>query len=85
MNKIAINDNLIRELVKDIRYKVLSNGSVWTIVPEKGFGISAKGHTISWKRIRAEVDKCILVCKNCHGEIHDELFQSSTIGRASLC
>ncbi|ATW58232.1 hypothetical protein CNR37_00015 [Pseudomonas phage ventosus] len=27
----------------------------------------------SWDKIRAEVDKCILVCSNCHKEIHDQL------------
>jgi len=24
----------------------------------------------SWKSLKAELDKCILVCRNCHGEIH---------------
>ena len=24
----------------------------------------------SWKRAKVELDKCILVCANCHGEIH---------------
>ena len=23
--------------------------------------------------MKNEVDKCILVCRNCHGEIHEEL------------
>lgn len=38
---------------------------------EKDFAISVNGHTRSWEAIKAEVDKCILVCCRCHREIHD--------------
>jgi len=37
----------------------------------KDFSISQKGHTRSWDIIKVELDKCILVCANCHREIHD--------------
>jgi hypothetical protein len=40
---------------------------------EKDFGISEKGYTRSWEKVKIELDKCILVCSNCHAEIHDEL------------
>lgn len=37
---------------------------------EKDFGISAKGYTRSWETVKKELDKCVLVCSNCHKEIH---------------
>jgi transcription elongation factor Elf1 len=37
---------------------------------EKDFGISAKGYTRSWDRVKKELDKCTLVCANCHREVH---------------
>ena len=41
----------------------------------KEFGISVDGSTRSWARIKAEADKCVLVCANCHREIHGGITQ----------
>lgn len=37
---------------------------------QKDFGLSARGLTRSWEKMQPEIDKCILVCANCHAEIH---------------
>ncbi|MBP9751982.1 MAG: HNH endonuclease [Candidatus Moranbacteria bacterium] len=40
---------------------------------QKDFGISQDGLTRSWERIRKEIEKCILICSNCHREEHVRL------------
>jgi len=45
---------------------------------KKGFGLSAKGITRSWDKTRQEIDKCVLICANCHREIHAGITQLPT-------
>ena len=42
---------------------------------KKDFQISGK--SVSWDRIKIELDKCVLVCSNCHSEIHSDLDESN--------
>jgi len=42
---------------------------------KKEFDLSSKGLTRSWEKIQLEIKKCILVCANCHMEIHDGITQ----------
>lgn len=39
---------------------------------EKDFNIGYKGYTRSWEKVKKEIDKCMLVCSNCHAEIHEK-------------
>jgi hypothetical protein len=42
---------------------------------KKEFGLSARGLTRSWEKIKKETDKCVLVCANCHRELHGGVTQ----------
>lgn len=39
---------------------------------QKDFGIGS-GNSISWDRTKVELDKCALLCANCHREEHARL------------
>lgn len=42
---------------------------------QKDFSVSGK--TMAWERIREEIDKCVLLCANCHAELHAGIIDSS--------
>jgi len=42
---------------------------------KKDFGLSAHGITHSWEKIQKEIQKCVLICANCHREVHAGITQ----------
>lgn len=37
----------------------------------KDFGLSARERDVKWSKYVEEIKKCILVCHNCHSELHN--------------
>ena len=43
----------------------------------KDFSISEKGYTRSWSKVKEELNKCMLLCANCHREFHAKVAASA--------
>lgn len=41
----------------------------------KSFTISVKGLSYSWDSVLEEARKCVLLCKNCHTEVGNNIIQ----------
>lgn len=41
----------------------------------KDFSLSESGITRSWERVKKELDKCVMLCSNCHKEVHAGIAQ----------
>lgn len=51
---------------------------------KKTFGIAGQGITRSWQKIKEELDKCMLLCHNCHAEYHSGLWEPHDRGSIPL-
>ncbi len=53
-------------------------------VSEKDFGIAFKGYTRAWEKVKKELDQCLLLCSNCHAEVHAKEDNAAPVGNSRL-
>lgn len=51
---------------------------------EKSYGIAVNGTCHDLEKDLAEIQKCILVCANCHREIHDGLYSQEELNKLKI-
>lgn len=91
MTKYYDNTVRWRERVTNIIYEIMGeqcavcgyNKSRWSLhfhhldPSKKTFNLSLfRTHTISWEKLESELRNCVLLCANCHGELHAGLIPS---------
>lgn len=45
----------------------------------KLFGLTTRELMLTWDKVFAEMRKCVLVCGNCHGEIHEGIIGNEVV------
>ncbi len=60
-------------------YSKLSRNLAFHHLRDKELHLDSRAFQRSWANVIPEVLKCVLVCHNCHGEIHADIIDQSTI------
>lgn len=62
-------------------YSKLTNNLVFHHVSDKAFQLDSRRFQYSMESLWPEIRKCILICHNCHGEVHANMVSESLIAR----
>lgn len=76
--------NLIGGGCQHCGYSKCSRNLTFHHLRDKEFGIASREFQFAMVKVISEIKKCVLVCHNCHGEIHDDLISSENVQRYHL-
>lgn len=71
--------NLLGGKCQICTYSKTPRNLVFHHLQNKEFNLSTRGFQYKYSKLLHEIKKCILVCHNCHGEIHDGLINQSIV------
>jgi hypothetical protein len=75
--------DLVQSACQVCSYNKLASNLAFHHLHSKEFDLSERSFQFGWPKLIPEISKCVLVCHNCHGEIHNNLIDPAKVQLAN--